>query len=103
MSKEYFCATDDDVEIINEDDKVVNFEFHEYSKIEAIDHEEAAQKFSQDIDNNSEIDFDGRDIYVKCAETGLVKKFHVSVSLDPMYFASEIEIGSDIVIGGESD
>lgn len=99
MSKEYFCATDDDVEIIVEDDKVVNFEFYDCSKIEAFDHEEAATKFSQNIDDNAEVDFDGRDIYVKCVETGLVKKFHVSVCCDPTYSASGIEIGSEIEVG----
>lgn len=96
MNKKYICATGDEIVFVTEDDDIHGdgYDFCEGSTIEEFDHESAAQAYSKSLDDNSEVDFDGRDIYVKCVETGIIKKFHVSVSCDPTYYASEIELGS---------
>jgi hypothetical protein len=95
MTKKYICATDDEIGIVTGDDDVNGdgYDFSDGSTIEEFDHESAAQEYSKQLDDNSEVDFDGREVYVKCVETGVVKKFRVSVTFDPNYYASEIEIG----------
>ena len=94
MSKQYICAAEDEIIFVTGDDDIHGdgYDFSDGSKIEAFDHQEAAQEYSRKIDRDNEIDFDGRDIYVKCLETGTIKKFHVSVDVDPSYHATESEV-----------
>jgi hypothetical protein len=95
MNKKYICVTGDEISIVTGEDDIHDdgYDFCEGSAIQEFDHESAAQAYSESLDDGTGVDFDGSDIYVKCVETGVVKKFHVSVSCDPTYYASEIELG----------
>ncbi len=87
---EYICVTADNFELYEEE-----YGFSTGDTVEEDDHESAAEKYSRDIDDSdNEVNHDGRDIYVKCLETDIIKKFYVSVCCDPIYHASEIELGS---------